>query len=579
MTLNTLPALFAARAAAQPDATILRKKDRGIWKAIGWAELAARQRAIGMGLRAVGLRGGDVVAVLADPGVDWIAADLAILGAGMVSLGLYPTDGAERIRDLLRETGCRLLFVEGEEQLDKALQLRDACPTLERVVIFDMKGLRDFADASCESLDSLRARGEAADSAEPGVWERGVDAIVPDDIAVLAVTAGTAGPARLVVLTHRNIVTQLGTAARLTGQLQGDQRLAFLPMGLASERVFGLYLALATGTISNLVESSETVPENLREVRPSVMFAIPRIWEKLHAQVGIAVAGATRLQRFLYHRALAAQGPMARLLDWLVLRPVRQTLGLDRLRLAFVGGAPVSAELIRWYRRMGIELRALYGLTESAGVVTVMPAGASNAKAVGQALPAAEMMLSGQGEILLRGDAISPGEWRAAPRGEAWLATGDVGRIADGWLYLSGRVQDTVQANGAGPLPAEIENTLKLSPYIADALVTGGGQDVLACLVMVEPEAVERWAQEHNIPFTSFASLTTQDAVRQLIGEEIARWQAQAGQATRHPIQQFRLIDRRIEPEDPEVTPLMKLRRHVVTVKYQALLDEMYRAA
>ncbi len=597
MSDTTLPAMVQARIDAHPGETILRRKERGIWRPIAWAELGARIRAIGSALRADGLATGEVAGILAEAVPDWIAADLAILSIGAVSVGLYPTNAAPAVAATLRDSGCAVLFVEGEEQLDKVLQLRPSCPALRRIVVLDMKGLRDFADPMCESIDSLVARGAQADRADPTAWARGLAAVAPDDLAVLAYTSGTTGEGRGVMLTHRNVMAQVEGAARMTGQGPTDERLAFLPMCHVTERILGLYQSLHTRTVSNIVENAETVPENLAEIRPTVMIAIPRVWQKFYGRVTVAAAGATRLQRAAYDQALAlAAGPvdaelagrdaspgvLARLADALVLKRVRAAVGLDRLRVAWVGGAPVSPALLRWYRCIGIDLREVYGLTECGGLATATPAGRLVHGSVGAAVPHGEVAISPEGEVLVRGAHVCAGYWSdpdgtRAALAEGWLRTGDLGRIEAGLLTLTGRARDVLTLDdGAQVSPAVIENELTLSPYIADALVLRQDSGLTA-LVLVEYDALERWAQEGGVAFTGFASLLRAPEVAALIGEVVAR--ANAAAAPGRHITRFRLLDRNLAPEDPELTPMMKLRRGVVTERFGPLVEEMNRAA
>lgn len=592
----SVAAMVWRQIAAHGETVILRRKDRGIWQAITWNALGAQARAIGMALKQAGLRSGEVAGLLAETAPDWIAADLGILGAGCVSLGLYPTDPAATLGTVLRHSGCRVLFVENEEQLDKALQVRAACPALARIVIMDMKGLREFADPMCESLAAFTARGAAADRAAPGAWEAGIATITPADIAVLAATAGTGDIPRLAMLSHGNIMTQIVGAAALTGQTEADSRIAFLPMSQVAERVFGLYVALYCGTISNLVESPETVPENLAEVRPTVMFAIPRIWEKLHAAVSVGVTGATRLQRAAYRGAMAlaerrvtllAAGAAvpgwlemaAGLASFLVLKPVQRAIGLDRVRLAFVGAAPVSAELVRWYAATGIALRQVYGTSECGGVAAMTPADKPRADAVGAPVPYGELALSDAGEVLIRGPHVCVGLWadgasRPAADAQGWLHTGDLGRMEGGQLVLTGRVGEAIAtAGGADLMPAAFENALKLSPFIADAILVGGARDGVGCLVVLEFDVVEKWAQERNVPFTSSASLARAPEIVALITNELR------ARAPALKLGGFRVIGQRIEAGDPEMTPVMRLRRHLIIERYRDLIEDIYRAA
>ena len=577
---STVPAMIWSRVTSRGPVTILRKKDRGIWQAISWAQLGSRMRAIGTALVELGLRKGEVAGILGETGPDWIAIDLAIQAAGCVSLGLAPSDNSNATAETLAASGCRVLFVENEEQLDKVLHIRDRCPALARVVIMDMKGLREFTDPLCESLAAFSARGAAIDDGNPAAWDAAIVAVAPADIAVLAATSGTSEAPRLVALSHANLMTQIEGVAKLTGQTADDERLGFLPLSLIAERVFGLYVALFTGTVSNLVESAETVPENLREVRPTVMFAIPRIWEKLYATVSVGTTGATWVQRKLYGWAMGqarSDSALAGAADALVIRSVRAAIGLDRLRLAFVGAAPVSAELVRWYRTLGISLREVYGVTECGGIAAVSPADTVRPGAVGTPVTWGEVAIGEGGEVLLRGPHVCAGLWRngkvePATSADGWLHTGDIGRLEDGQLTLAGRVGEAIAtADGREIMPAEFESLIKLSPFIADAVLVGTGRAALGCLVMLEHDAVEKWAQDRNIPFTSSASLVRAEAVVALIAGELAqRAPALAG---------FRIVAQRIEPEDPEVTPAMRLRRRFVLSKYEALIDDIYRAA
>ena len=351
----TIPAMVCQRAAAHGGQTILRRKHRGIWQPTTWAELATAMRAAGMGLKAVGCAPGEVTCVLSETRPEWVYADLGALGAGLACAGIDPAAAAAPVAERLRGVECRVLFVEGEEQLDTALQVAGECPALERIVIFEMKGLRDLADVRCESFAGFCARGIALDQANPGMWEAGIAALTGDRPAVLVQT---------MMLTHGDI---LAIAAARSGVRAGDERLAFLPMGDAAERLHGCYQALFAGIVSNYAESPETVLENLQEVQPTLLCAAPDTWERLHARITLAVAEATPLQRLAYRLAIgignraATAGRPTRALRWLadqlVLRNVRRDIGLDRLRLAMVGSRPVAPEVMRWYRALGIDLR------------------------------------------------------------------------------------------------------------------------------------------------------------------------------------------------------------------------------
>lgn len=348
MALNpaSIPAILVANAAAYGNAIVLRKKDHGIWKATTWSQLNERVREIGQALKAMGFRPGDVACVLADTRPEWAYIDLAVLSAGGISGGIAPEDEAEAVGHALRESRCRVLFVENEEQLDKALTVRDRCPALQRIIIIDMKGLRDFADPMCQGLGSFVASGAAAD------WDSGIAAITAEQPAVLLLQGG-----RSRTLTHGDALHLLANAQTLLPVRAGDERLALLPMCQMMERVFGLYLSLNARAVSNYLENPDTVIENLQEVKPTVLATDAQFWQALHGRIEAAAKGATHLQRLLYRWAIGSGGILARLS---VVHAVKRDLGLGRLRLAYVSTSPGS-DIERWAAALGITIHRIDG--------------------------------------------------------------------------------------------------------------------------------------------------------------------------------------------------------------------------
>jgi long-chain acyl-CoA synthetase len=350
-------------AAAHGGEIILRKKDRGIWKAVTWAELGQRVRLAAMGLKAQGFDPGGIAGIAAETRPEWVQLDLGIQSAGGACLGVPHQLEADETGAVLRESGVSVLFVENEEQLDKALLVRGNCPALRRIVVIDMKGLRDFTDPMCESLESFLDRGAQYDLANPGYWESGIAAIDPSQPAVVLSEDGAA----LKTLSHRDVLGMLTAAATTLDPHPRDERLAVLPMSGSTERVLGLYLSLQCRVISNYQENPDTTVENLQELQPVMLGADASIWQLLYERVTRAAGNATALQRTLYRWALragAGGGASAWLARGLVLRFVRRDSGLGRLRLAYVGGAPLSAEAEHWANALGIHIRrtdALHG--------------------------------------------------------------------------------------------------------------------------------------------------------------------------------------------------------------------------
>jgi len=595
---DTLPRLFRHVVRERGDRVAMREKDLGIWRGISWREYGQRARRVGMGLVALGLRPRDVVSIISDNRPEWLYTDLGIMSVAAVPNGIYTTDSARQVEYIVNDSGTRFLFVENEEQLDKILAVRDHCGELVKIFVYDMDGLHAFRDEQVMPFDALLELGERYDREHPDTFDRLVDVPQPDDLAILVYTSGTTGPPKGAMLSHRNILFQLAYADFITPLHEGDQQLSFLPLCHIAERTFTVFNPLHTGSTVNFAESIDTVPENIREVAPALFFAVPRIWEKFYSGVALRMRDATRVGRFAYERAIAIGLQVAerriagrpvpwplrlafRVADFLVLDNVKRSIGLHRARGAATGAAPIAPELIRWYLALGINMIEVYGQTENTGLATAMPPDRTKLGSVGIARPGTEVRLSPEGEILLRGPHVFLGYYRKPEKTadtvvDGWLHTGDVGTIdADGFVHITDRMKDIIiTAGGKNVTPSEIENQLKFSPYISDAVVIGDRRKFLSCLVMIDHETVAQFAQERNVPFSNFASLCRAPEVQDLIRDEIERVNRQLARV--ETVKQFRLIEQLLTPEDEELTPTMKLRRTFVNVKYKDLIDSMY---
>ena len=595
---DTLPRLFRHVVRERGDRVAMREKDLGIWRGISWREYGQRARRVGMGLVALGLNPRDVVSIISDNRPEWLYTDLGVMSVAAIPNGIYTTDSARQVEYIVNDSGTRFLFVENEEQLDKILAVRDRCGELVKIFVYDMDGLHAFRDEQVMPFDALLELGERYDREHPDTFDRLVDVPQPDDLAILVYTSGTTGPPKGAMLSHRNILFQLAYADFITPLHEGDQQLSFLPLCHIAERTFTVFNPLHTGSTVNIAESIDTVPENIREVAPALFFAVPRIWEKFYSGVALRMRDATRLGRFAYERAIAiglrvaerriAGRPVPwplrvafRVADFLVLDNVKRSIGLHRARGAATGAAPIAPELIRWYLALGINMIEVYGQTENTGLATAMPPDRTKLGSVGIARPGTEVRLSPEGEILLRGPHVFLGYYRKPEKTadtvvDGWLHTGDVGTIdADGFVHITDRMKDIIiTAGGKNVTPSEIENQLKFSPYISDAVVIGDRRKFLSCLVMIDHETVAQFAQERNVPFSNFASLCRAPEVQDLIRDEIERVNRQLARV--ETVKQFRLIEQLLTPEDEELTPTMKLRRTFVNVKYKDLIDSMY---
>ncbi len=595
---RTIPALFWHRVITEADTVAIREKDFGIWNEYTWRHYGDQARLIGLGLKALGLARGDVCSIASVINKEWLFADLGIICAGGVTNGVYPTDAPNQVEYLIADSGTRFYFAEDEEQLDKVLEVRESTPTLDKIIIFDMEGLRNFSDEQCMSIESLLDMGRAWLANHPETWEREINAAEPEDLMIMTYTSGTTGRPKGAMISHRNMISQMICLREAMPMQRGDEQLAFLPLAHIAGRVFYTFAPMESCATVNIVESLETTVQDQQEVSPTVHFAVPRVWEKQYSAVSIKLEEATTLGRFAYDRALAIGRRAAEyrkrreplpaglavlsfIADLLVFRNVRRLLGIDRCRWLSTAAAPIAPDLIEWFWALNRPMYEVYGQTECSAIATANTEAGCRIGSVGRPISGIDIKLSEQGEILIRGPGVIRGYWNQPDKSaemivDGWLHTGDVGRIdADGYIYVVDRMKDIIiTAGGKNITPSEIENQLKFSPYISDAVVVGDRQPYLTCLVMIDQENVVRFAQVNDVPFTNYTSLCRTDAVIDLVGREIEKVNARFARV--ETIKKYRLIDQLLDPEDEELTPTMKLKRKVVNVKYADLIGSMY---
>lgn len=579
----------------------LRHKKKGIWHTVSWAGYYEQARAIGLALAELGPSAGQTVAVLSENRPEWLYADMGAQAMGLIGVGIYPTSSAEQLAFILQDSHARVLVVENQEQLDKALAVRRQCPQLQRIVVIDLEGLRKLSDPQVMSWSQLLERGQmlAAQAEQAERFEAAIDAGQANNIAFLVYTSGTTGQPKGAMVANRNLVFQIASATQYLQIAHGDRTLSFLPLCHIAERMGTVYNPLSIGPIVHFPENSGTVFIDAREVMPHLLFGPPRFWEKMYSQVTLYMQDAIGLARWAYRLVTAEGAALAeqrlaglavpawrtlryRLMARIVFSNLRSFLGLSQVKTALTGAAPVPPDLLKWYMSIGIDLIESYGLTETCGFCTATPPqrikiGAAGVKALGTQVRIAE-----HDEILVRGPNVFAGYWNMPEKtaetldADGWLHTGDCGEIdEDGYLRVKDRIKDIIITSGGKNItPSLIENQIKFSPYISDAVVIGESRRYITCLVMIDPDNVAQFAQERQVPYTDFASLTRAPEVLQLIASEIEAVNAKLARVEQ--IKQFRLIDQLLTPEDEELTPTMKLKRKVVTAKYASLIDTMY---
>lgn len=596
---DTVVKLFAERCAALGDRVAHREKDLGIWQSYSWRDYWEHAKWLGLGLRALGLQRGEVVSILSEDRKEWLYADMGVQCVGGIASGVYTTDSASQLEYLLRDSDSRFLFVEDDEQLDKFLEIEDQAPQVLKVIIFEKEGLHDLRHDKCVFIDELYETGRVYEAENRGLFEAEIDKARPDDTGLLIYTSGTTGAPKGAMLSQENIVGAMVSGAHALPTLAADQQLCFLPLCHILERDVSVYFPLAAGSTVNFAESPETVFDNLQEVSPAHFTAVPRVWEKIYSRVLVLAQEATPVGRWAFHRAQKAGAKRAVYLlagkrppvgvsahyavwDFLVLRNLRRMLGMDRMRRGATGAAPISPELIKWYWSIGVPLIEGYGMTENAGLATINLPEDNRLGTVGRPVPGFQVRIAEDGEIQTYGLNNFQGYWRNNEKTaetfteDGWLRTGDVGRVdEDGFLTITGRLKDIIiTAGGKNITPAEIESRLKFSHYVSDAVVIGDRRKYLTCLIMIDQENVEKFAQDSKIPFSDFASLCAAQEVVDLIHGEVEAVNREFARVEQ--IKDFRLINVLLTAEDEELTATMKLKRSFVEKKHKALIEEMY---
>lgn len=597
---DTVQALFWNAVALRQRDVWLRQKELGIWRAWTWHETGEIVKEIAMGLHALGMRVQDRVSILSNTRAEWVWADLAILSLGGTSAGIYPTDAVTQVHYILSDSQSRFLFVEDEEQLDKALAVLADLPSLVKIIVLDDKGLRHFAHPQVLSLAALRHIGAEALAQAPAAFDTLREASLPEHLAILVYTSGTTGKPKGAMHHQSGLVYAIRGHTQIIAQTPQDERMCFLPLCHIAERVGGAFVCMFTGTKINFVENPETVPENIREISPTIILAVPRVWEKFQSGVYLSLKESTRFEQFMFHWAIELGSTIAdqylsgqpialhqrlayRVAQWLVLANVRKSLGIDKARFLLSGAAPISPKILRWFFALGVPMFEIWGMTETCGGSSANYPGAIKLGSIGIAAPHNEMKLDpATGEILIRGPNIFSGYLNLPDKtketfdADGWMHTGDVGtQDAQGFFAITDRMKDIIiTAGGKNITPSELENELKASPYITDAVIVGDRLPYLTAIIMVDHDNVEQYAQSRDIGFTNYESLTQAPEITELIQSEVD--QVNQKFARVEQIKKFFLLNKKLSPEDEEVTPTMKLKRKLVIEKYADLVKQMY---
>ncbi|MDX2343669.1 MAG: AMP-binding protein [Acidimicrobiia bacterium] len=597
-----MPSWLRDNARRDPERVGLREKEFGIWQETTYAEYWELVRTVGMALRAMGVVPGDKVAIQSENRLAWVVGDLAAQGIQAVSVGLYSTNPAAEVEYLLHHSDSKVLIAEDQEQVDKALAVRDRLPKLERIVYIEPRGVNAYDDPILISWSEFLELGSQHLAAAPDDFDRLVDAIDVEETATIVYTSGTTGPPKGAMLSHRNLVWTAGEAKSViagTGAMPDRaELLSYLPLCHVFGRLYDLCYAIATRSTVNFAESIDTVVADLQEIQPSYFPAPPRIWEKMSAGAQIRIAHASPLKRLVYGAALQAGmwnadrmlqrggrgllGSVVYGAGWLLAyRSLQKKMGMSKCRQAVSGAAPIAPDLLKFFMAVGVPIVEGWGMTETTAMGTVNQLGSVKLGTIGEPLPGCEIEIAADGEILTRHPAVFKGYFKnpaatdEAIDGDGWLHTGDVGEWDGNHVRIIDRKKDIIiTAGGKNISPSELENRLKVSPFIKEAMVVGDSRKFISALIGIEFDVAANWAQRRDITFTTYRDLSEKPEIIRLIDKQVE--EANADFARVEQIKRFKLIPKELDHDQGELTATQKIKRKVLVEQFSDLIEEMY---
>ncbi|MGH2542126.1 MAG: long-chain fatty acid--CoA ligase [Ardenticatenaceae bacterium] len=598
MEQETLPKLMLQKAAEFGDRVALREKEFGIWQTITWREFAGHVRHFALGMHALGLRRGDKVAIIGDNRPEWLYAELAAQALGAAAVGIYQDSVAEEVKYVLQASDARIVVAEDQEQVDKILEIWNELTGILKVIYYYLKGMRHYDEPFLAYFPNIEALGRAVEEKDPTFFDAEVAKGKSDDVAVLSTTSGTTGRPKLSMLTHANLLSQGKSLLAADPIESSDEFVSFLPLAWVGEQMITVACGMQAGFTINFPEAANTVRDNIREIGPRVMFSPPRIWENMLSSVQVKMQDSTPLKRRIYEWAMQqgyamadarfageAPSPALRarcaLARWIVFEPLKDQLGLRFVRRAYTGGAALGPDVFRFYHALGVNLKQVYGQTECSGLSVIHRDGDIKYQTVGTPLPNTEIRIAENGEILVRSPAVFPGYYKNPEAThealeDGWLHSGDAGYFdEDGHLIVIDRAKDVMTLHdGTSFSPQFIENKLKFSPYVREAVVFGGNWPYVTAMINIDFENVGKWAEDQQISYTTYTDLAIKPQVYDLVRKAVERTNADLPEAAR--IARFILLHKELDADDAELTRTRKVRRRFIAQRYQEIVEALY---
>ena len=596
---KSLPAILKANAEHYGDSRVaIREKEFGIWQSVTWKGYYENVKSFALGLYDMGFRRGHKLCYMGDNRPEGLYSELAAQSLGGAIVGVYPDSHLEQVEYIINHSDSSFVVAGDQEQADKALAIKEKVPNVTKIIVDDPKGMRHYNDPILAYFRDIQERGRRFDEKEPGFFERILDAVTLEDVGMINYTSGTTGLPKGSMITHRNMIS-VARAQDLVDNASPDfEYVSFLPLPWIGEQEFGVYWAVCSAFTVNFPEKVETVQENIREIGPHIMLAPPRIWERICSEVLVKIKDAAWIKRKAYKFFLPlgykvaeirfkSQQPSLllklaiRAAYWSLFRPLKNYFGLTRLKHVYTGGAPLGPEIFKLFQALGVNIKQAYGMTEQTAASVIHRLGDIRLDTVGIPLPGLEFRVSDTGELLSRGDTIFKGYYNNPKATEAaleggWFHSGDAAVIDDdGHIIIIDRMSDVMKlADGSKFSPQLIENKLKFSPYIMDAVVIGQNRPFIAAMIAIDMANVGKWAEENKLPYTTFADLSQKDEVYDLIAGEVAVTNESLPKVAK--VRRFVLLYKQLDPDDDELTRTRKVRRKFVEERYKDLIVALY---
>ncbi len=597
---ETFPQLLLERNQEFGAARIaLREKYHGIWKSMTWAELERHVRHFCLGLVSMGLEADSTVAIIGDNRPEWVMTELAAQAAGAKSIGIYQDAVVNEMIYIITHARVKFVVVEDQEQVDKVLEMWDELKeTVHRVIYYDPKGLRNYTEDFLMFFPDVEKLGEAYEKTHPGWYEQQVAAGKGEDIAILSTTSGTTGYPKLAMIRHRNLISMGKNLMTLDPLTPDDRFVSFLPLAWIGEQMMSFACFLQNGFPLHFPEAPETAQQNIREIGPHSMFSPPRIWENMVSQVLVKMEDSTRLKKRFYDWAMGVgyqtaelrfrkETPSALLkgqyflANWLVFQAIKDHLGLRHLKRAYTGGAALGPDVFRFFHALGVNLKQIYGQTEASGISVLHRDGDIKFQTVGTPVIGTEVQIAENGEILLKSDSIFAGYYgdeaaTAESLKDGWMHSGDAGYFdEDGHLIVIDRAKDVMTLHdGTKFSPQFIENKLKFSPYVREAVVFGGDWPFVTAMINIDMANAGKWAENNQIAYTTYTDLAQKPEVYALVRRQVEAANADLPDAAR--IRRFLLLHKELDADDAELTRTRKVRRTYVAQRYDDIISALY---